>query len=443
MAETCYAVIDCNNFFVSCERVFRPDLWKKPVIVLSGNDGCVVARSNEARALGIKMGQPAFELRSFIKQHQITVFSGNFPLYLNLSRRVFSLIREVCPEIEPYSIDEAFINLTQIPQANRTQLMQDLVKTIYQATHIPVSVGIAPTKTLAKLANEVVKKISRNPETVQPLWPIRPAGSVLNLSELADYSAYLTATPIEAVWGIGRQTSPKLTSKGILTAADFIARPLGEIQNWLKLPGEQIWHELRGQVQLGFATHTNTTKSLMVSRSFGQPITSLASTSQAISSFAEVIARKLRNQKQQTNRVTVSLAWRVQTKTRFKPMTHASVTLDQPTNLTGPLISAALQALQKCWLDEFPVVKAGISVGTMSTTDQTALSLFYDETTQQKFQKLNHTWQKLDSLNHKYGSGLIKAGSSLKTTGHVDWQSLRKFSSPHYLSNWQELCQVT
>lgn len=442
MPETCYAVIDCNNFFVSCERLFRPDLWQKPVIVLSNNDGCVVARSNESRALGIKMGQPAFEIRPLLKQHNVTAFSGNFSLYLNLSQRILSLIKAVSPATEPYSIDEAFINLSNIAAADRTALMQQLVVTIQQATHIPVSIGIAPTKTLAKLANELVKSVSRNETACNPAWPIQPQDGVLNLSETPDLLPYLTGTPIEDVWGIGRQTAPKLTSKGIITAADYIQTPIGKIQQQLNLPGEQIWFELQGRDRLGFQERSTVTKSLVVSRSFGRPVTDYKSTQQALSSFAETLARKLRQQKQQTNRLTVSLGWKVQSGTRYKPTTSATITLDQPTNLAAPLITAAFQALEQAWLQEFPVVKAGIGVSTLSSEAQTALSLFFDDSAQMKQDKLKLTWKKIDGLNQKYGHGLIMAGSSLKTADHSNWQSQRSFGSPRYVSNWNELARV-
>lgn len=443
MPITCYAVIDCNNFFVSCERLFRPDLWHKPVIVLSNNDGCVVARSNEARALGIKMGQPAFEIKQLLKQHQVTVFSGNFPLYLNVSQRVLSLIRAVSPTAESYSIDEAFIDLTTIVPEQCTALMQTLVTTIQKATHIPVSIGIAPTKTLAKLANEIVKSVSRNEKKRDPFWPTQPQGGVLNLSEVSDLKPYLDQTPIEQIWGIGRQTAPKLTSKGIVTAADYTTTPLPQIQKLLHLPGEQIWHELRGTDVFGLESKSTTTKSLVVSRSFGQPITSFETTQQAISSFAETIARKLRQQNQQTHRITVSLGWRVQSGTRYKPTTTATMLLDQPTNLAAPIITAALKALHQAWLTDFPAVKAGITASTLSPATQTALALFFDDTTQQKINKLQTTWKNLDELNQKYGHNLVMTARSLKPTHLPAWQSQRKFSSPRYVTHWNELATVT
>jgi DNA polymerase V len=271
---------------------------------------------------------------------------------------------------------------------------------------------------------------------------VQPRAGVLNLSKATDVLPYLTQTPIEDIWGIGRQTAPKLTSKGINTAADYIQTPIGTIQQILNLPGEQIWYELQGRDRLGFQERSTTTKSLIVSRSFGKPITDFKSTQQAISSFAETVARKLRLQKQQTDRLTVSLGWRVQSGTRYKPTTSATVTLDQPTNLAAPLITAALQALQQAWLHEFPVVKAGIAVSALSSEAQTALSLFFDDSAQTKQNKLQQTWKKIDSLNQKYGHGLIMAGSSLKANGHVDWQSQRNFGSPRYVSNWNELAQV-
>lgn len=443
MAETCYAVIDCNNFFVSCERLFRPDLWKQPVIVLSNNDGCVVARSNEARALGIKMGQPVFEIRPLLQRHKVTAFSGNFPLYLNLSQRVLQLIRTVSPATEPYSIDEAFINLTNIAPAERTALMQKLVSTIYRATHIPVSIGIAPTKTLAKLANELVKSISRNEVSCAPSCPIQPQAGVLNLTETPDLQPYLAGTPIEDIWGIGRQTAPKLTARGIVTAADYCSAPLGVIQQLLNLPGEQIWFELQGRDRLGFQERPSTTKSLVVSRSFGRPITDFKSTQQAVSSFVETIARKLRQQKQQADKIAVSLYWKVQPGTRYKPSTSATVTLEQPTNLAAPLITAAFQALQQAWLSEFPVVKAGVHVGALSPEAQAALSLFCDTADQSKRIKLSGTWKKIDEINQKYGHGLIMAGSSLKAADHHNWLSQRNHSSPLYVTSWRDLAQVT
>ncbi|HCC84873.1 MAG TPA: hypothetical protein DEP87_04285 [Candidatus Pacebacteria bacterium] len=438
----CYGVIDCNNFFVSCERLFRPDLLQKPVMVLSSNDGCVVARSNEVRALGVKMGQPVFELKDLIRLHQITIFSANFSLYQNLSARVLQLIKAVCPQTEPYSIDEAFVELSTIPKIEREPLMQQLRLQIYQATQIPVSIGLAPTKTLAKLANELVKSVDRRESAIALNWPVIPQAGVLNLSQTSDLSFYLQTTPIEKIWGIGGRTAPKLTRLGINTAQDFIKTPLNQIQQLLKTPGSQIWHELNGIPKLTLSHHGPETQSLMVSRSFGQPITDFHNLQVAVGNFAEAIALKLRRQAQQTSSLTVSIFWKTRPGERYKPNTSANITLDQPSQLTSVIMTAAMTALKQAWLPDFPAIKAGINAFNLSPVSRQAQALFLDDQTHAQLEHQAKTWIQVDQLNQKFGQVIIKTGRCLTGKNHSTWQSKHQHRSPDYLTAWSDLAPV-
>jgi DNA polymerase V len=295
-----FALIDCNNFYVSCERLFQPMLHGKPVVVLSNNDGCVIARSDEAKALGIPMGLPAFKLADLVKAHTIEVYSSNYTLYGDLSARVMTTLTQWTPEVEVYSIDEAFLQFSPLPPDALTAYGQSMRATIQQWTGIPVSIGIGPTKTLAKLANRLAK---RSPEA---------NGAVILTSPL-EVEATLAQTPIEDIWGIGPGYARRLKVHEITTALQLRNMTDRWVRQELGIVGLRLVWELRGISCLPLALCPPPKQSLMVSRSFGRPITMLTEMREAVATYMTRAAEKLRRHHVAAGVLTVFLitTWKV------------------------------------------------------------------------------------------------------------------------------------
>ena len=277
-----YALADCNNFFASCERVFRPELNGKPVIVLSNNDGCAVARSNEAKALGIKMGDPLFKIRDIVEKNHVHVFSGNFALYGDMSRRVQEVLRNYSPSVEVYSIDEAFLDLDGI-DVDFDKYAKEISRECWKQTSIPVSVGIAPTKTLAKIASKLCKK-----------YPKLRGGCYMH--RLQDIEKVLKKFPAEDVWGIGRRMMRKLEAMGVRTAWDYVSLPETTVRMLFHLPGYRTWKELKGIPCIALEDMIEPRQTICVSRSFSKEITTLQELSEQVANFAESAVTKLRGQ---------------------------------------------------------------------------------------------------------------------------------------------------
>src|SRR5690554_1200098 len=328
-----FALVDCNNFYASCERLFRPDLAGKPVLVLSNNDGCVVARSAETKALGIKMGVPVFQIKDLIRQHNIQVFSSNYPLYADLSSRVMRTLETLAPRVEMYSIDEAFLDLTGIESVCGLEDFGRQVKsTVEQWTGISVCIGIAPTKTLAKLANHAAKKY---PAT----------GGVVDLTSRERQQKLLAITPVNDVWGVGSRLSKRLERINVKSALDLANCPTPTIRNLFSIVLERTVRELNGEPCLELEEVPATKQQIMCSRSFGSRITTLEQMSEAIAQYTARAAEKLRQENQQAKVLTVF----VQT-SQFKESERAysnSVTgeLVTPSSDTRELNALAMQLL--------------------------------------------------------------------------------------------------
>lgn len=288
-----FALIDGNNFFVSCERVFNPKLEHKPVIVLSGNDGCVIARSNESKKLGVKMCQPMFELKPLIKKHHIQWVSSNLTLYADMSERMMQCIREHCPDIEIYSIDEAFVKFKAMNEASLMDCAQQLRRTIKQWTGIPVSIGLAPTKTLAKMANAIAKQ--------------QKSSGVFSLINQKSRQEYFVTFPVSEIWGIGRKTASFLNDSDIITVQDLLQRPVKWLRQQLSVGIEKTVHELQGISCLSLEDVV-TKKAIQSSRSFGKPVTTLDDLSEALSTYAANAAEKLRLQEGLAQGVCIYIA---------------------------------------------------------------------------------------------------------------------------------------
>ncbi len=419
-----FALVDCNNFFVSCERVFRPDLWHKPVAVLSNNDGCIVARSNEVKALGVPMGVPYFQVKDVLAKGNATLFSGNFPLYGDFSQRVVQMLQEACPEVEVYSVDESFLEISSLRITNYEAWGKALRDKIMRFTGLPVSVGIAPSKTLAKAAADFVKKA--NPE--------RGAFSIAgNEAARIDLLRWL---PVRDVWGVGWATAPKLRDRGIKNGYDLSqvsdAWALGD----LSIRGLKTVRELRGESCFAFEHGGEPQKSIMRTRSFGHTIRNYYELEGAVATFAAQAAAKLRQQGELARGVM----------TYLRTSKHAAVQggTSQVTRLhpasadTGAIIGAALKGLEAVYDPEFGYKKAGVVLMDLHGSDHRQLAFTDDPTTIDRNARL---MQSVDTLNKKFHTRLVRHASE-----HIEnekWRSKRELRSPAYTTNWNELRKVT
>ena len=418
-----FALADCNNFFVSCERVFRPDLCGKPVIVLSNNDGCAVARSNEAKALGIKMGDPFFKIKHIIDRHNVAVFSGNMSLYGDMSQRVRWVLDEFAPSIEVYSIDEAFLDLRGIKGVDFDAYAKQISSQCWKLTSIPVSVGIAPTKTLAKIASKLCKQ-----------YPKLRGGCYMHRPQ--DIEKVLRKFPIEDVWGIGRRSSLKLHSIGIKSAYDFTLLPETTVRRMFGLNGLRTWKELRGEACIEFEDGFEAKQSICVSRSFSSEIYDLKELQEQIANFASTMAEKLRKQHSVTSEMAVFAYTN-----RFKenlPQTHASalVSFNTPTAEQRTIITSAVHATKELFRNGFGYKKAGvIATGIMNQGDMMH-SLFEDTEAIEKEHKITSA---LDAINSVYGEGSIKL--AVQGSGRIKTTSEKQ--SPHYTTRWCDIPKVS
>lgn len=409
------ALVDSNNFYVSCERVFNPTLEDRPVIVLSNNDGCAVARSNEAKALGIKMGTPAFQIRDLIEHHQIQVFSSNYALYGDLSNRVMQTLQNFTPEVEVYSIDEAFLGLTGEVSDQTLSLMQTTVK---RWTGIPVSIGLAPTKTLAKIANRIAK---------------RGEGTYI----LRDADAVSDDLPVGEVWGIGRQSTKKLIAHGITTARELQQADLVWIKRMMGIVGVRIVKELRGISCLPLELIPQPRKSCCVSRSFGHPVTDLQDLREAIATHTARAAHKLRRDNLSASLLTVFIATNRCNADLPYYRNSTTVGLSSPTNHTVTLTKAALKALTPLYRESDHYQKAGVWLTELIPASQIQHDLFISPKSRDKGRKLMEV---VDSLNRQLGAGTVRCGAE---GFEQQWQTLAKMRSPRYTTHWDELLTVS
>lgn len=407
------ALVDANNFYVSCERVFNPQLRNKPVVVLSNNDGCAVARSNEVKALGVKMGTPLFQLRSLIQQHYIQVYSSNYTLYGDLSRRVMETLEQFSPDIEVYSIDEAFLGLS----GNVAATAEQIRATAQQWTGIPVSVGVAQTKTLAKVASHIAK---------------RGAGVCV----LTDPAPVLAELPVGEIWGIGSRLSARLQQQGVETALQLRNVELPWVRQLMGIVGVRLVQELRGIACLPLELCPTPRKSCCVSRSFGRPVEGLPDLKEAVATYAARAAGKLRQDKLQAGVVTVFIATN-----RFKPgepqySSSIAVPLPYPANDSLTLIQAATAAVEHLYRPGFTYQKAGVLLTELSPIGMVQGNLFADLAQVQRREGL---MQLVDTLNHRHGAGTVFWAAEGLTK---NWQTRAAKRSPRYTTRWSDLLIV-
>lgn len=416
--NTMYALIDCNNFFASCERIFRPELREKPVIVMSNNDGCVIARTQEVKALGVPMGVPMFKVRDMIRDNHVTLFSANFELYGDVSQRIISVLREVTPLIEVYSIDECFMDLSELMIDDVEAWARALKERVWREVGVPVSIGIAPTKTLAKVASTYAKAHKDGVE-------------VIDSDE--ERRAMLRELDIQDLWGIGWRLGPKLKDKGISRALALVESPDAWLAQQLNITGLKMIDELRGEARIPFGDKSDSRKSIMRSRSFGHAVRSYYQIETAIATFTAQAAARLRSQGSVCRGIVVYLDTG---KNAHQQRTYASrlVTLDESTSDTGTMIAAALSGLGAVYDESYAYRKAGVILANIQPHEAWQLSLIAgDDKRDDKMSLMNA----LDSLNKRYGKGTLWHAS--EDHRKADWQSRRKLVSPRYTTQLAEL----
>lgn len=416
-----FALADCNNFFVSCERVFRPDLQGKPVIVLSNNDGCAIARSNEAKALGIRMGDPLFKIKDIVEKHHVTVFSGNMALYGDMSQRVRWVLEDYAPSIEVYSIDEAFLDLRGVDNVDFDAYAKEISAKCWKMTSIPVSVGISPTKTLAKIASKLCKQ-----------YPRLKGGCYMHRPQ--DIEKVLRKYPIEDVWGIGRRTAPKLKERGIMTAYDFTQMSESTVRHMLGITGLKTWNELRGVPCIEFEDNFETKQTICVSRSFSSEIYALSELQEQIANFASSLAEKLRKQNTAASEIAV-FAYTNRFKDNAPQMnSNTLVSFITPTADQRTIVVHCVRAAELL-KEGYGYKKAGVVATKIIRCEEVMHSLFEDTQAIEKEQKLTSA---LDAINGALGKGTIK----LAVQGSGNIKTANSNQSPHYTTLWSDIPKV-
>lgn len=415
--STRIAIVDCNNCYVSCERVFNPRLIGVPVVVLSNNDGCVIARSEEAKQLGIKMGDPAFKSEALFRRHGVQVLSSNYALYGDMSARVMETIRSMADHLEVYSIDEAFVTLEPW---QRAEFARELRSRIRQWTGIPVSIGIAPTKTLAKLANRIAKK---NPAL----------GGVFDLTAAEQPDETLNSIACGDLWGIGRRLAPRLAQNGIHTALDLKRADPAWVRRELGVVGERIVRELNGTSCLALEEVPAQQKGMASAKSFGRPITALEDLESALATYTAGVAEKLRAGKLLAAQLQVFL-----TTNPFQPnqpqyTPSAFTTLLEPTNHTPTLISAALGLLRQIYRPGYQYKKTGLMLTDLTSEGEVQLALFATTKSDPKRVALASA---VDRLNKQLGRNTVRYGAMGTTP---KWGMRQNRKSQGFTTHWAEL----
>ena len=408
---------DCNNFYASCERIFHPEINNKPVLVLSNNDGCVIARSDESKALGIKMGEPVFKIKGLIKENKINVFSSNFPLYGDLSRRVMRTLQSELKAIEIYSIDEAFLDFSDYLSLERVLSIR---KKVQKWTGIPISIGVAPNKTLAKVANHIAKKEQRG---------------VFILDNKLLIKKVLNDFPVESLWGIGRKYARRLKVMNIKTALELRdANPLW-LRKCFSINTIKLQNELKGALMYNLNNFKTTKKSICTSQSFGREIKGFNNLHEAISNFASNSALKLRRENSYCSKISVFLMTN-----RFNldvKQYNPSITLafDTPTNDSMEIINKSKEALKLIYSHKFSYKKAGVVLHANTKNKQIQMS-FFDNINRVKRNKL---MESIDSLNLTLGKNKIRFASQ---GFNEKWQSKRQKLSPSYTTKYDEILTI-
>lgn len=416
------ALIDVNNFYVSCERVFNPALEGKPIVVLSNNDGCIVARSNEAKSLGVKMGAPWFQVRELAKKHGIIAYSSNYPLYADMSNRVMSILSQFSPEQEIYSIDECFLDLSGFQSHNLIDYCQQIRKRIKQWTGLPVSIGIGSSKTLAKLANYLAKKNLQ-------------FNGVCNLTAMneVERNSWFSCIEVGEIWGIGPRLAPKLAKLDIKVALDLKMADPVVIRNHFSVMVGRTIQELNGVTCLGLEEVQSPKKKIMSSRSFGKLVVDLESLQEAVTLYISRAAEKLRQQRSYAGLVHVYIRTSPFSKQKAYYSNSLTIPLSSPTDNTIALVRAALWGLKRIYRPGYSYQKAGVTLSELVPAERCQRELFSSENLDDKSSQLMAT---LDMINRAMGRQSVKLASE---GFWQPWKMKQENRSPAYTTKWEEL----
>jgi DNA polymerase V len=418
-----FVLCDANNFYVSCERCFNAALVGRPVVVLSNNDGCIVARSNEARAIpGLKMGVPLFKVQHLIDAHNVQVFSSNYALYSDMSSRVMSVLGTFTPEIELYSIDEAFMRVDAPKRGNLTDFGREIKEKVYKETGVPLSVGVAETKTLAKLANHLAKKSEK-------------ANGVLDLTRSPFQDLALERTPVEEVWGIGRRYTKFLHSRGITNAKQLRDVDAGWARQALTVVGARIVQELRGVSCMPIETCPPPKKSLTCSRSFGRVIESHVELREAVATFTVRVAERLRKNKLAAGTITVFVSTNRFSKDAPYYENSATVEMAYPTDATTELLERAAACAARLYREGYKFKKAGVLLNGLVPASPMTIRMQDDE----EWQRSRRVMRVVDEINAKFGRDTVSYGI---TGFEQNWKTKFEKRSQRFTTNWNELLAV-
>lgn len=416
-----FALVDCNNFYASCQRVFEPHLRNKPVVILSNNDGCVIARSNEAKAIGIPMGAPAFEFKQLFEANNVFVYSSNYALYGDMSSRVMNILATYSPEIEIYSIDEAFLKFKGFEYFDLQQLGLEMQRKVTKGTGIPVSIGFAPTKALAKVANKIAKKY---PERTQSVYTIDNDEKRIKA---------LKWTKIEDVWGIGRKHTKRLQAKNVLNAYQFTQLPDEWVRKEMAVVGLRLKHELEGKPTLDLES-PKSKKMIATTRSFEKSLTKLEDVSERVSTFTASCSEKLRRQNSHCNMIMVFVITNYHRKDQPQYSRNIVIKTDFPTNSTIELNHYAQIGLKAIFKENYHYKKAGVIVMGLTPNSETQLSFF--DSSNPKHQPLMSV---IDKLNKSIGTNKVKFGN--QSLGR-QWKMKQEKLSKCYTTRIDEIINI-
>lgn len=418
------ALVDCNSFYASCEQVFRPDLKNKPVIVLSNNDGCIIAANKQAKAItDIPMFQPIFKIKKLLHDHDVSYFSSNYTLYSDMSRRVMNTLKLFSPLVEEYSIDESFVDLSHSSNNDLNEIGRKIKKTIQKNTGIPVGVGIAKTKSLSKLANKFAKKIPEH----QDVYVVDSEEKRIHL---------LNSLKVKDIWGIGRKHAEKLQKNNIENALQFAEMPLDWVRKELTIVGERLWRELNNEPCNELVELPNPKKGIGTAKSFGKKLTDYSLIEEACSYYIAEVADLLRQQNSSATQIEVSLHTNYHSAVDLQYHNKILITLDSPSNSTFKLTKEALKGLKQIYKPGFRYKKVGVNLSQLVPDNEIQLSLFENK---HKIESPEIT-KIIDDLNNKFGKNKVKMG----TVGNreKEWGLIKEHCSPRYTTQWSEILTI-
>jgi DNA polymerase V len=418
------AMVDCNSFYASCEQVFRPDLLGKPVVVLSNNDGCVIAANKEAKTLAhIPMFEPVFKIKDQLIKNKVVFFSSNYTLYGEMSQRVMNILTSFSPQVEVYSIDESFLDLFGMEYISLHNYGHQIKDRIYRETGLPVGVGIATTKVLAKLANKISKKVASN-------------NHVFVIDSEKKRIEALQWAKISDVWGIGRKHAKRLQNIGVHTAYDFTQLPLAWVRKEMTVVGERIWREMKGESCLEFTVLPKPKKGIGTAKSFGQKLEDLERIEEACAYYISEVSEVLRAQKSCAAYIQVFVHTNYHSNVDKQYSNSKTATMMIPTNDTFALITEARKALHLIYKPGYRYKKVGVCLSGIIPQEYVQGNLFHQPLKLNK----NELIQAFDKINNKYGKSTVS--SAMIGTRISEWELIKKERSPRYTTQWKELLTV-